>query len=249
MKKMMIVLLAGLLMLTAVACKANEAPKEAVKNEEPQEAAQEEIMTNEPVAGGWTPAEDFGDITAERRAIFDKGMETLLGVDYAPLAYLGSQVVAGTNHVFLVKGTMVVPAQPVSYALAYFYEDLQGNVKLMNVADLPIVPREDGTLAAVETGLMGGWAYAEDPTVTEEMAAKLEKALEKNLGATYVPVANLGTQVVAGLNRCLLCQVTPVSPNGTPHYALVYVFEDLQGGATLTQVIDLDVGAYCTYGA
>ena len=131
MKKMLIVLLAGLLMLTAVACK-----KEAEKPvEEPVEAAQAETMT-----GGWTPAADY-TVTEARKAIFDKGMAILVGVDYTPVAYLGSQVVAGTNHVSLVKGTMVVPAQPVSYALAYFYEDLQGNVKLMNVADLPIVPQ------------------------------------------------------------------------------------------------------------
>ena len=249
MKKMLIVLLAGLLMLTAVACKANEAPKETAKNEEPQEAAQEEIMANEPVAGGWAPAEDFGDITAERRAIFDKGMETLLGVDYAPLAYLGSQVVAGTNHVFLVKGTMVVPAQPVSYALAYFYEDLQGNVKLMNVADLPIVPQADGTLALPEEGLMGGWAYVEDPALTDEVEAKLEAALQNQVGASYVIAAYLGEQVAAGLNRCLLVQVTPVVPNARPHYALAYIYTDLEGNSSLTQVIDLDVGAYCTYGA
>ena len=56
MKKILIVLMAALLMLTAVACKANEAPKEAVKNEEPQEAAKEETVANEPLAGGWTPA-------------------------------------------------------------------------------------------------------------------------------------------------------------------------------------------------
>ena len=249
MKKMLIVLLAGLLMLTAVACKANEAPKEAVKNEEPQETAQEEIMANEPLAGGWTPAEDFGDITAERRAIFDKGMEALLGVDYAPLAYLGSQVVAGTNHVFLVKGTMVVPAQPVSYALAYFYEDLQGNVKLMNVADLPIVPQADGTLALPEEGLMGGWAYVEDPALTDEDEAKLEAALQNQVGASYAIVAYVGEQVVAGLNRCLLVQVTPVVPNARPHYALAYVYTDLEGNSSLSQVIDLDIGALCTYGA
>ena len=101
MKKILIVLMAALLMLTAVACKANEAPKEAVKNEEPQEAAKEETVANEPLAGGWTPAENFGELTEERLAVFRKGMETLLGVDYVPLAYLGSQVVAGTNHVFL----------------------------------------------------------------------------------------------------------------------------------------------------
>lgn len=239
MKKMLIVLLAGLLMLTAVACK-----KEAEKPvEEPVEAAQAETMT-----GGWTPAADY-TVTEARKAIFDKGMEALLGVDYAPLAYLGSQVVAGTNHVFLVKGTMVVPAQPVSYALAYFYEDLQGNVKLMNVADLPIVPQADGTLALPEEGLMGGWAYVEDPALTDEDEAKLEAALQNQVGASYVIAAYLGEQVVAGLNRCLLVQVTPVVPNARPHYALAYIYTDLEGNSSLTQVIDLDVGAYCTYGA
>ena len=239
MKKMLIVLLAGLLMLTAVACK-----KEAEKPvEEPVEAAQAETMT-----GGWTPAADY-TVTEARKAIFDKGMEALLGVDYAPLAYLGSQVVAGTNHVFLVKGTMVVPAQPVSYALAYFYEDLQGNVKLMNVADLPIVPQADGTLALTEEGLMGGWAYVEDPALTDEDEAKLEAALQNQVGASYAIVAYVGEQVVAGLNRCLLVQVTPVVPNARPHYALAYIYTDLEGNSSLTQVIDLDVGAYCTYGA
>ena len=239
MKKMLIVLLAGLLMLTAVACK-----KEAEKPvEEPVEAAQAETMT-----GGWTPAADY-TVTEARKAIFDKGMAALLGVDYAPLAYLGSQVVAGTNHAFLVKGTMVVPAQPVSYALAYFYEDLQGNVKLMNVADLPIVPQADGTLALPEEGLMGGWAYVEDPALTDEDEAKLEAALQNQVGASYAIVAYVGEQVVAGLNRCLLVQVTPVVPNARPHYALAYIYTDLEGNSSLTQVIDLDVGAYCTYGA
>ena len=249
MKKILIVLMAALLMLTAVACKANEAPKEAVKNEEPQEAAKEETVANEPLAGGWTPAENFGELTEERLAVFRKGMETLLGVDYVPLAYLGSQVVAGINHVFLVKGTLVVPAQPVSYALAYLYEDLQGNVKLLNIADLPIVPQADDTLALPEEGLMGGWAYVEDPAFTDEEEAKLEAALQNQVGASYAIVACVAEQVVAGLNRCLLVQVTPVVPNARPHYALAYVYTDLQGNSSLTQVIDLDIGALCTYGA
>ena len=206
------------------------------------------VWADEPLAGGWTPAEDF-TVTEERQAIFEKGMEMLLGVDYTPVAYLGSQVVAGTNHVFLVKGTVVVPNAPVSYALVYLYQDLQGNVTLMNIADLGIVPQEDGTVAVPEAGLMGGWSYAEAPEITEEIQARLDKALEGLVGASYVPVANLGEQVVAGLNRCLLCQVTPVVPDAQPHYALVYVYEKLDGGAELLQVIDLDVGFYCTYGA
>lgn len=235
MKKVLIVLLAVLLTLAVAGRK---------------EAAAETILRdNEPLAGGWTPAEDYGDITEARRAVFDKGMATLLGVDYAPIAYLGSQVVAGTNHVFLVKGTVVVPSRPVSYALVYLYEDLQGNVTILTIADLPIVPQEDGTLALPEEGLMGGWYYAEEPAFTDEDEAKLEAALQNQVGASYAIVANVGEQVVAGLNRCLLVQVTPVVPNAQPHYALAYVYTDLGGNSSLTQVIDLDIGAYCTYGA
>jgi len=40
-----------------------------------------------------------------------------------------------------------------------------------------------------------------------------------------------------------------VVPNARPHYALAYVYTDLQGNSSLTQVIDLDIGALCTYGA
>ena len=69
------------------------------------------------------------------------------------------------------------------------------------------------------------------------------------MGASYVIVANVGEQVVAGLNRCLLVQVTPVVPDAQPHFALAYVYTDLEGNSSLTQVIDLDIGAWCTYGA
>ena len=51
----------------------------------------------EPMLGGWTVAES-AEITEEQKAIFDKAMEKLVGVGYEPVAYLASQVVAGTNH-------------------------------------------------------------------------------------------------------------------------------------------------------
>ena len=235
MKRVLIVLLAALLVL-AVGCKKQEAEVE------------EEIGQAGAMAGGWAPAADY-EITEARQAIFEKGLKELVGVNYAPVAYLGSQVVAGTNHVYLAQATVVYPGATPTFVLIYLYEDLQGKVQLMTVADMPIVPQADGTATAPEPRLMGGWSYADDPTVTDEMLTRLDQALEGLVGATYMPVANLGEQVVAGLNRCLLCQVSPVVPDAQPHYALVYVYEDLQGGGALNQVIDLDVGALCTYGA
>ena len=95
------------------------------------------VWADEPLAGGWTPAEDF-TVTEERQAVFEKGLELLVGVDYVPVAYLGSQVVAGTNHVFLAQATVVYPGAQPYYVLIYLYQDLQGGVQLMNVADLDV---------------------------------------------------------------------------------------------------------------
>ena len=236
MKKVWTILLAALL-LTA-GCQSKTQPKNTAMDVA-IETAEEDVL-HPGVAGGWTPAEDY-EITEARKAVFDKGTAEL-DINYAPLAYLGSQVVAGTNHVFLSRGIGL-------YALIYVYESLQGDVQLMNIAQLPIVPQADGTLTVPEAGLSGGWYYAKDPAFTDEDEAKLEAALQNQVGASYAIVAYVGEQVVAGLNRCLLVQVTPVVPNAQPHYALAYIYTDLQGNSSLTQIIDLDIGAYCTYGA
>ena len=86
------------------------------------------------MTGGWTPSAS-PEITEENKALFDKGMETLLGVDYVPVAYLGSQVVAGTNHCFLAQATVVIPDAQPSYKLVYLYEDLEGNVNVLSIVD------------------------------------------------------------------------------------------------------------------
>ena len=77
--------------------------------------------------GGWQAAED--------PTIFDKGLEGLVGVGYKPVAYLGSQVVAGTNHAVLCQGTVVVPDAVPSWKIVYLYQDLQGNVSVLDIED------------------------------------------------------------------------------------------------------------------
>jgi len=87
--------------------------------------------------GGWSVAEDTA-ITEENKAIFAKGMEKLVGVHYEPVAYLGSQLVAGTNHCFLCKATVIYPNAVPTWKLVYLYEDLKGEVSVLNIADLDI---------------------------------------------------------------------------------------------------------------
>lgn len=100
-------------------------------------------------------------------------------------------------------------------------------------------------LASAQT-LAGGWSIAENTEVTEENKAVFDKAMEELAGVHYVPVAYLGSQVVAGLNHCFLCTATVVAPDAAATLALVYIYEDLEGNAQITQIADLDIAALST---
>ncbi len=94
----------------------------------------------ERLAGGWKPAEDPA-VTEELRNLFDQGTAAITGVSYIPVAYLGSQVVAGTNHAFLCQAVTAYPGSldtPPAWAIVYLYQDLGGNVSVLSIADLDI---------------------------------------------------------------------------------------------------------------
>ena len=104
--------------------------------------------------------------------------------------------------------------------------------------------------AAAEGTLSGGWTPSADPAVTEELKALFEKGTETLTGVSYIPVAYLGSQVVAGKNHAFLCQTATAYPGfleATPAYAMVYLYEDLSGNVSILSIADFDVGSLCTY--
>ena len=102
--------------------------------------------------------------------------------------------------------------------------------------------------SAIAELLAGGWQNVpcEAVELPEDAQAAFDKALDGLVGARYVPVALLSTQVVAGMNYCILCQITPVVPNPTPTWALVYIYADLQGNASITNVYELYIDRHST---
>ena len=96
---------------------------------------------------------------------------------------------------------------------------------------------------------VGGWTPAADPAVTDGVRALVEKGLDGLLGVNYVPVAYLGSQVVAGTNHAVLCQASVVYPGAQPGFVILYLYEDLQGNVTILNIADFDIGSLCTYGA
>ena len=102
---------------------------------------------------------------------------------------------------------------------------------------------------ADDAPMVGGWAPAADPAVTDDVQALLDKGLAELVGVNYVPVAYLGSQVVAGTNHAILCQASVVVPDAVPYFVIIYLYEDLEGNVTIMNIADFDVGALCTYGA
>ena len=197
------------------------------------------------IDGGWViPDESAMDKNPEARAALEKALENLEGAEYEPVLLLGKQVVAGTNYCILCKVTAVYPDAQPTYVMVYVYEDLDGNAEITDTKDITL---GDTKTEYAETGtenIAGGWSISDEAALDKhpEAVAALEKARETLVGAEYEPVAVLGTQVVAGTNYCLLCKVTAAYTGAKPTYVMVYVYEDLEGNAELTDTVDIILG-------
>ncbi len=94
-------------------------------------------------------------------------------------------------------------------------------------------------ISLAEEPVDGGWGAASDPSITETIQALFDKAVDGLVGVDYVPVAYLGGQVVAGYNHAILCQATVVYPGAIPTWVIMYLFEDLDGNVSITDIVDL----------
>ena len=223
MKKLIVMLLCAAMLFALCACgqKPAEQPASA-------EAAAESAETvSVPVLGGWTRA-DVVALTVEQQELLEKATEGLLGARYIPVAFLGSQLVSGTNYALLCR-VAPVTADPVeTYAIVKLYKDLSGNVSLLEVNDSG-VPTNINELP-------GGWQQCEAPIVNDELQALFDKAMEGYTGMGFRPVALIATQTVSGTNYCFFCESVPVD-GGETGYSFVTVYKDLDGNAQITEVV------------
>ena len=103
----------------------------------------------------------------------------------------------------------------------------------------------------VGTGMLAGWKVSEDSSITSEIEQLLWTALDSyqtgTITVAYTPVAYLGSQLVAGTNHAVLCRASEINKGSS--WVIIYLYEDLQGEATVLNVADFDFGSLCTYGA
>lgn len=234
MKKIIALALAALTVFALVACSEKPDTTGTEKNAEPTDVKPTETVVDEPVDGGMTDAES--PVVPDRvKELVTKANETLAGAQYTPVAYLGSQVVAGTNHCILCLETPTVPDAASVYAIITLYEDLDGNAQITDVQECAAGAPTPYT---GDEPISGGWGDPGSPEVTDAAKTAVEKACETLTGAEYEPVALLCQQVVAGMNYAILCKATPTVPDAQSYYTVVEIYADLDGGAEITNTYD-----------
>jgi len=114
------------------------------------------------------------------------------------------------------------------------------------VAAAPADTAAENTAQEEPRNMVGGWTLNAEmgENLSAEDKAVLDKAMEGYVGLSIKPIALLGTQVVAGINYAFLCETAPVVPNPQSKLSVIVVYQDLQGGATISDVRDFDLTAY-----
>ena len=148
--------------------------------------------------GSWEVNVTVGSLPQKVATAVGELSEKLVGAEYTPIAYLGSQVVNGTNHAVLAEQLLTTGKDTKNIVLLIFNEK-------QNTAELTSIERvlESG-------GELGGFKVDVQTDITGEAKEQLDKAFEGYVGVDVKPIALLGTQVTKGTDYVYVAEVSPV---------------------------------------
>ena len=89
--------------------------------------------------GGWNLDEIKScNLPQKVQSAFTAITGEMTGADYEPIAYLGSQVVDGTNYRVLALQKLVVPNSEKRIVKMIIHEELDGSVRLVSVSGVAL---------------------------------------------------------------------------------------------------------------
>ena len=236
-KKLSVILLALIMATMVTACGSSG---ETGENEDTAATESSEAMS-----GGWEIYDNEANVLPEDvQAAFDKAEETFTGSELKPVAYIASQVVAGTNYMILCEATTTTETPSTSYQMVIVYADLNGNAEITQMKEFDFAAYTEGDNSDISTEkLAGGWEIAEDRSsvvIPQDAKDAFDKAAENLDGNELEPMALLGTQVVAGTNYAVLSKASEI--NKGSKWVIIYLYQDLQGNASVLSIADVTLG-------
>lgn len=140
--------------------------------------------------GSWDIAVQVGKMPQKVATAMAKLNETIMGAEYEMIAYIGSQVVNGTNHAVLAEQTVVNGRDSKNIVVLIFNE--KPNVETVSLVSIERI---------LESGEALGGLHLDVKTDLDDDVMKIwNDAFEGFVGSTVTPYALLGTQVTKGTN-------------------------------------------------
>lgn len=155
---------------------------------------------------------------------------------YEPIALLGTQVVSGTNYLYLCKSTWTDYQENVSFVLLQIYQDLSGKSEVMGSAILfpTEESREEGEDYIDNTG-----SYL--PENIPAIQNAFEEAVPDDENAYYIPLAYIGKHTQEGKPEedVIFAAKDPRGTDAKISYELFYIAKDKDGKAKLIKTEDV----------
>ena len=155
---------------------------------------------------------------------------------YEPIALLGTQVVSGTNYLYLCKSTWTDYQENVSFVLLQIYQDLSGKSEVMGSAILfpTEESREEGEDYIDNTG-----SYL--PENIPAIQNAFTEAVPDNENVSYIPLAYIGKHTQEGKPEedVIFTAKKSKGKDAKTNYELFYIGKDKDGKAKLVKTEDV----------
>ncbi len=171
---------------------------------------------------------------------YNKAMDDYTGRSTDPIALLGTQVVAGTNYMFLCT-------EDKEYKVVVVYNDLENNSSITKATTFDFKQYVDKNNDIDVEELVGGWTIevpAKPIELSENVQAIFDKANENMVGATYYPISQVAHQNKDGKNYAILCFGRLSDQNSTTGVFLLTIKEDENGADTIVSISHVDLKKY-----
>lgn len=196
---------------------------------------QESVIEERNIVGGWDIDVDVKDLDMPTniKDIFDKATADYTRMNLTPVSLIGTQVVSGTNYMYLCKGE---DSNSTKWVLVTIYRDTSNNVEVKNVKYLNLNDYVNVNTEYNYTQSLGGWSVYKDvkSNLDSNIESIFNKAVSDNEKMKYVPIALLGEQVVAGTNYAVLALGQSLENPDVYSINVLTIYSELDGNASLT---------------
>lgn len=149
--------------------------------------------------GSWDIKVTLGGMPQKIATAFSDFNDKILGAEYTPIAYLGSQQVNGINHAILAE-QLLTTGKDVRNVVVIIFNEKEDKVILSNIERV-----------VTSGGEFGGIKIDAKIDIPEDATEALQKVLTGLVGVKIEPFAYLGQQVTKGTDYILAATVAPVT--------------------------------------